>query len=68
MDLGNLDLQNSRMLSLGLAYRFRVSVHYHQGWSMAVSRQMGLEELRVPPLAPKAARRRLASKQLGRGF
>jgi hypothetical protein len=26
---------------------------------------VGLEELRVPPLAPKAASRRLASRQLG---
>jgi hypothetical protein len=26
-------------VSLGLAYRFRGTVLYHQGWSMAVSRQ-----------------------------
>jgi hypothetical protein len=28
---------------------------------------MGLEELRVPPLVPKATRRRLASRKLGGG-
>jgi hypothetical protein len=56
---------------LGLAYRFRGSVHYHQGESMAVSRQACIQagiaqaELRVLSLHPKAASGRLTPKQLG---
>lgn len=44
----------------GLAYRLRVSVHYHQGrkhGSMQVD--MVLEKVRVLRLDPKAFRRRL---------
>jgi hypothetical protein len=54
-------------ISLGLAYRFRGSVHYHQGRSMAASRQAGMvqEELRVLQLHLKAAGRILTSMQLG---
>jgi hypothetical protein len=45
-------------IGLGLACRFRGAVHRHQGRNMQ-------EELRVPHLVPKAASRRLASRQLG---
>jgi len=31
----------------------------------SIQADMGLEELRVPPLVPKAARRRLGTRQLG---
>ena len=47
---------------LGLAYRFRGSVHYHQGRKHG---SMQAEELRVLLLHPKANRRRVASRQLG---
>ena len=50
---------------LGLAYRFRGSVHY-QGGSMEASQAgMAQEELRVLHLVPKANKRRLAFRQLG---
>ena len=48
---------------VGVVYRFRCLVHYHQG---SVQTNLGLEELRVPPLVPKAARKSLASRQVGR--
>jgi hypothetical protein len=55
-------------ISLGLAYRFRGSAHYHHGQKHgSILADMGLEELRVPHLVLKAARRRLASRQLGQG-
>jgi hypothetical protein len=43
---------------MGLAYRFRGYVHYHQGGNMAASRQAWLvqKELRVLHLHLKAAR------------
>jgi hypothetical protein len=46
--------------------RFRGSVHYHQGRSMAASRQacMVQEELIVLPIHLKTARRIVASTQL----
>ena len=50
-------------ISLGLVYRFRGSVHNHQGRSMAASR--GLEKLRVPPLVPKRQLAEDNSRQLG---
>jgi hypothetical protein len=50
-------------IKLGLAYRFRGSVHYHQGRNMAASRQ-ALEELRVLHLVSQA-NRRLSPEQLG---
>jgi hypothetical protein len=34
----------------------------------SIQANVGLEKLRVLPLVPKAARRRLASKQLGGGY
>jgi hypothetical protein len=52
---------------LGLAYRFRGSVHYHQGRKHG-SFQAGMvqeKELRVLHLVPKAVRRRLTLRQLG---
>ena len=52
---------------LGLTYRFRGSVHYHQGRKHG-STQAGMvleRELRVLYLDLKAARRRLAFRQLG---
>jgi hypothetical protein len=48
---------------LGLDYRFRDSVHYHQG---SIQAGMALEELRVLHLVPKA-NRKLAFRQLGQG-
>jgi len=52
-------------IELGLAYRFRGSVHYHHGGKPGgVQAGMGLEELRGLPPVLKAARR-LASRQLG---
>ena len=54
---------------MGLAYRFRGSVHYHQGRKHgSVQAHMVLEELRVLHLVPKAARRRLISRKLEGGF
>jgi hypothetical protein len=52
---------------LGLAYRFRDSVHYNQDRKHG-SIQIGMvleKELRVPHLVQKANRRRLASRKLG---
>jgi hypothetical protein len=47
---------------LGLAYRFRGSVHNHHGGKHSSSHAaMVLEELRVLPLDMKAARRRMDS-------
>ena len=55
-------------ISLELADRFRGSVHYHHGGKHgSVQADVGLEELRVLHLHPKAASRRLASSQLGGG-
>ena len=51
---------------LGLAYRFRGSVHYSHGWKHeSVQEGMVLEELRVLHLVLKVNRRRLAFRQLG---
>jgi hypothetical protein len=48
-------------ISLGLAYRFRSSVHYHQGRKQgSIQADVELEELRVLHLHPKEARRRLS--------
>ena len=52
---------------MGLAYRFRGSVHYHQGGSMAVSRQAWHRRSWEFCLHPKAASGRLTSRQLGWG-
>jgi hypothetical protein len=54
---------------LGLAYRFRGSVHYHQGRKHgSIQADLVLEkELGVVHLVPKANRRRLAFRQLGGG-
>jgi hypothetical protein len=41
-----------------LAYRFRGSVHYHHGGKHGIVAGMVQEELRIPPLVQKAARRR----------
>jgi hypothetical protein len=50
----------------GLAYRFRGSIHYHQGGEHgSIQAGMGLEELRVLHLVPKADSRILMSRQLG---
>jgi hypothetical protein len=47
---------------LGLAYRFRGSVHYHHGEKHgSVQADMVQEEVRVLHLDPKEARRRLSS-------
>jgi hypothetical protein len=47
-----------------MAYRFRGSVHYHQGGSMAVSKAgMVQEDLRVLCLHPKAASGRQKKKK-----
>jgi hypothetical protein len=56
-------------ISLGLAYRFRGSVHYHQGGSMAVSRQAWRRRSWEFYLClhPKAASGRLTSRQLAWG-
>jgi hypothetical protein len=53
-------------ISSGLAYRFRGSVHYHQGRKHG-SMQAGMvqAELRVLHLHLNAANGRLASRQLG---
>ena len=53
---------------LRLAYRFRgsaIMIRVGAGHPVCVQEDVGLEELRVPPLVPKAARRTLASRQLG---
>jgi hypothetical protein len=48
-----------------LAYRFRGSIHYHQGREHgSVQAGMVQEELRVLHLVPIANRRRLASTEL----
>jgi hypothetical protein len=53
-------------ISLGLVYRFRGSVHYHYGRKYgSIQAGMTLEKLRVLPLVPKAARRRLVLMWLG---
>jgi hypothetical protein len=53
-------------VELGLVYRFRGSVHHHQGRNMAVSKAgMVQEELRDLHLHLKAASRILTSRQLG---
>ena len=45
---------------MGLAYRFRESVHYHYGGKHgSIQAGMALEELRVLPLALKEARMRV---------
>ena len=56
-------------ISLGLAYSFRCSVHYHHGGKHgSVQAGMALEEQRVLYLVLKANRRRLTFRQLGGGF
>jgi hypothetical protein len=51
---------------LGLAYRFRDSVHYHHGRKYgSIQASMVLEDLRVLHLDLTAARRKLALRQLG---
>jgi hypothetical protein len=53
-------------ISLGLAYRFRGSVHYHQGGKhSSIQAGMAEEELRVLYLHLEVASRILASRQLG---
>jgi hypothetical protein len=47
---------------MGLAFSTPLPLRQEHG---SVQADMGLEELRIPPLVPKAARRRLASRQLG---
>ena len=50
---------------LGLAYSFRVSVHYHQGREHgSIQASMVKEELRVLHLVPKANRGSLVSRKL----
>jgi hypothetical protein len=52
---------------LGLAYKFRGSVHFHQGRKHG-SDQAGMaleKELRVLHLVLKANRRRLTSRKIG---
>jgi hypothetical protein len=49
---------------MGLAYKFRVSVHYHQEHG-SIQADMVQGEVRVLHLHLKAARRRLASRKLG---
>jgi hypothetical protein len=64
-DQGNSYKDN---IELGLAYRFRDPVHYHNGGKHDITQaHMALEELRVLYLAPKANRRRLSCKKLGGG-
>jgi len=51
-----------------LAFRFGGSVHHHHGRKhSSIHTGMVLEELRALSLVPKAARRRLACRQLGPG-
>jgi hypothetical protein len=53
---------------LGLAYRFRGSVHYHHGRKHGnIQADVALEEVRVLHLVPMANRRILFSRQLGGG-
>jgi hypothetical protein len=53
---------------LGLVYRFRGSVHYHQGGKPGSIQASMAQELRVLYLDWKASRRRLlSSRQLERG-
>jgi hypothetical protein len=55
-------------ISLGLAYSFRSSVHYHRGRKQgSFQAGMGQKELRVLHLVPKTNRRRLAPTWLGEG-
>ena len=49
---------------MGLDYRFRGSVYYHQDGSMTVQASMVQEELRILCLHLKATRKRLGSTQL----
>jgi hypothetical protein len=50
---------------LGLAYKFRGSVHYHQCRKYgSIQAGMVQELLKVPFLVPKTNRRRLASQEL----
>jgi hypothetical protein len=52
---------------LGLAYRFRSSVHYHQGGEYgSIQARVVQEELKVLHFDLKTNRKRLASRQLGR--
>ena len=56
-------------ISLGLAYRFRGSVHYHQGRKNgSIQADMKLEEPKVLHRVPKADRGRLSSGSLEEGF
>ena len=49
-------------ISLGLAYSFRGSVHYHHGGKHgSLKADLVLEDLRVPQLDLKAGRRRVSS-------
>ena len=52
---------------MGLAYRFRDSVHYLQGRNMAAARQASCRQSWLLHLHLKAAIRRLASRKLGWG-
>lgn len=53
---------------MGLACRFTGSILYHQvGEHSSIQAGMSLEELKVPPLDPKADRRRLAPTWRGGG-
>ena len=50
------------------AYNFRDSVHFHHGRKHgSIQADVRLEEPKVLHLDPKAARRRLSSRQLGGG-
>lgn len=55
--------------SLWVRDRFRDSVQYLQGRKHGSDQaDVGLEELRVPSVIPKAASRKLTSRQLGQGY
>jgi hypothetical protein len=51
-------------ISLGLAHRFRGSVHYHHGRKHGREGAVR-EELRILHLLPKEEKSRLSSRQLG---
>lgn len=65
MNMTKVTLIKEKM-SLGMAYRFRSSVHYdHAGNHGSIQADMVLEEMIVLNLVLKA-NRRLASRQLGK--
>jgi hypothetical protein len=61
-----IKLLQKNNIYLGLDYRFRSSVHYHQGRKHgSIQAGMVQDELRVLHLHLRAASRILASRQLG---